>query len=87
MEAKRFNTGVFQSKMNYTEDMLNEQLEKCKEYLYKVVYINKWMSIETIPSSIIGEFFHLWNNGDVFNNRKIELNETDEYYRIVEIKH
>ena len=77
---------IFQSKMNIiSEANLSNHLEKAKDYIFWNQEINKWHSVDKIPASIIAEFFKIWNEGLVIRNFKIELDETDQYYRIIKL--
>jgi hypothetical protein len=78
---------IYQSKMNVlSEAKAANHFEKAKTFIFYYAKINIWHSIENIPSSIVGEFFKMWDDGVIVNNKKIELDETDQYYRIIKTK-
>ena len=77
---------IFQSKMNIiSEANLSNHLEKAKDYIFWNIEINKWHSVDKIPASIIAEFFKIWDIGIIVKGMKIELDETDQYYRIIKL--
>ena len=77
---------IYESKMNFRKIIFDyNDFRKAKELIFWSSYINKWNPIDKIPASIIGEFFKIWDEGITFAGRKIEIDETYQFYRLIKI--
>lgn len=73
---------IFQSKMNFSHYTLSES----KRFIFNYYPINTQFLISSVPASIVGELMKLWDEGVVYMDRIIAVDEMMETFTIVSQK-